>query len=112
VKLKLQIYGHRSHGRNTLMAQALGDLIQSAVRREGLHQFFEPATSGLWAPRHTSQAAHPLSPTAPRPKPTDPCAPPHLCHLEPSRLHIWLHPRGPPARPQSPVERLGHTSPC
>ena len=34
----LQIYGHRSHGRDTLMAQALGDLIQSAMTSDGLHE--------------------------------------------------------------------------
>jgi integrase len=34
----LQIYGHRSHGRDTLMAQALGDLIQSAMTPDGLHE--------------------------------------------------------------------------
>ena len=31
----LQIYTHRSHGRDKVMAQALGDLIQSAVTPEG-----------------------------------------------------------------------------
>src|ERR1019366_1118158 len=30
----LQIYGHRSHGRDTVMAQALGELIQSALTPE------------------------------------------------------------------------------
>jgi integrase len=35
----LQIYTHRSHGRDKVMAQALGDLIQSAVTPDGLPEF-------------------------------------------------------------------------
>ena len=31
----LQIYTHRSHGRDELMAQALGDLIHSAMTPDG-----------------------------------------------------------------------------
>src|SRR6187200_627826 len=61
-------------------------------------------------PTHVSGGACPL-PCRAASQATDPCVPPHLCRLEPSRLHIWLHPRGPPALPQSPVERLGRTSP-
>jgi integrase len=34
----LQIYTHRSHGRDTVMAQALGDLIQSALTPEDPHE--------------------------------------------------------------------------
>ncbi len=34
----LQIYGHRSHGRDSLMAQTLADLIQSAVSPDSLRE--------------------------------------------------------------------------
>jgi len=34
----LQIYTHRSHGRDTVMAQALGELIQSALTPEDPHE--------------------------------------------------------------------------
>ena len=34
----LQIYTHRSHGRDKLMAQAMGDLIESAVTPNGAHE--------------------------------------------------------------------------
>jgi hypothetical protein len=34
----LQIYIHRSHGRDTVMAQELGDLIQSALTPQDPHK--------------------------------------------------------------------------
>jgi integrase len=35
MSVTLQIYTHRSHGRDKAMAQELGDLIQSAVTPDG-----------------------------------------------------------------------------
>jgi len=59
----LQIYAHRSHGRDKLMAQALGDLIESAVTPNGVHD--SPVVRELVRnhPRNDSETATKDEPT-------------------------------------------------
>ena len=67
---------------------------------------FEPATSGLGAPRLTSQTVQSLSPAARCLEPNGPLVSPHLHRLGPSRLHIWLEPQPTATHPPFPSQVL------